>query len=391
MRNRWTMLAVLFAVRATMAFQFQSVAAVAPLLGREFEASFADIGLLIGLYFAPGAALALPGGAIGRRFGDRAAVLAGLALMIAGGLTMALATSWSGQIFGRLVAGIGGVFLNVLMTKMVADWFSGREISTAMAIFINSWPVGLAISLLILPPIGAAYGVSAVHLAVTMMIAIGLLLLAGFYAPPPVSITMAIARTSLDRSTAAAVITAGIIWSLYNIGFAMIFSFGPAMLVERGWSMTAAGTTTSIVLWLAALSVPFGGFLADRTKRHDVILVAGCIILAILLILASRGEAMVSAVVALGIVCGLAAGPIMSLPARVLEPGTRAVGMGVFYTVFYIGMMLGPALGGRYAAWAGSARAAFDFGAALLFACPLVLVVFHRITEGIPLPARSAS
>ena len=63
MRNRWGILAVLFTVRLTMGFQFQSVAAVAPLLGGEFGVGIADIGLLIGLYFTPGVALALPGGA----------------------------------------------------------------------------------------------------------------------------------------------------------------------------------------------------------------------------------------------------------------------------------------------------------------------------------------
>ena len=68
MRNRWFALAVLFAIRLTMAFQFQSVAAVAPLLDQTFGVSLADIGWLIGLYFAPGLFLALPGGAIGKRF-----------------------------------------------------------------------------------------------------------------------------------------------------------------------------------------------------------------------------------------------------------------------------------------------------------------------------------
>ena len=59
MHNRWGILAVLFAVRATMAFQFQSVAAVAPLLSSEYGVGLADVGVLIGLYFAPGVALAL--------------------------------------------------------------------------------------------------------------------------------------------------------------------------------------------------------------------------------------------------------------------------------------------------------------------------------------------
>lgn len=65
MTSRWGILAVLFAVRATMGFQFQSVAAVAPIL-RDAGIGLADIGLLIGLYLAPGVAVALPGGALGR-------------------------------------------------------------------------------------------------------------------------------------------------------------------------------------------------------------------------------------------------------------------------------------------------------------------------------------
>src|SRR3954451_7855767 len=112
-----------------MAFQFQSVAAVAPLLGTKFGVSLADIGLLIGLYFTPGVAIALPGSAIGRKFGDKPAVAFGLALMLAGSLAMAVSDAWGWQIAGRLIAGSGGVLLNVLMTKMLTDWFAGREIA----------------------------------------------------------------------------------------------------------------------------------------------------------------------------------------------------------------------------------------------------------------------
>ncbi len=81
-----------------MAFQFQSVAAVAPLLGDTFGVSLADIGWLIGLYFAPGVALAFPGGAIGKRFGDKPTVIASLLLMLVGELAMALSPSWPVQI-----------------------------------------------------------------------------------------------------------------------------------------------------------------------------------------------------------------------------------------------------------------------------------------------------
>jgi MFS family permease len=86
-----------------MAFQFQSVAAVAPLVGNSLGASLADIGILIGLYLAPGVAFALPGATIGQRHGDKATVLAGLLMMLAGEMLMMASTSWSLQIGGRLI------------------------------------------------------------------------------------------------------------------------------------------------------------------------------------------------------------------------------------------------------------------------------------------------
>jgi MFS family permease len=384
LRNRWIILAVLFVVRLTMAFQFQSVAAVAPLLGTQFGVSLADIGILIGLYFTPGVALALPGGAIGQRFGDKRTVLGALMLMLIGNLAMALSDSWTGQIAGRLVAGAGGVLLNVQMTKMVADWFAGKEIATAMAIFVNSWPAGIALSLLTLPLIGTAYGVSAVYFAVAALIGFGLVLLAATYQPPSNSMTAAATSARLDRKAAIAVVAAGLIWGLYNVGFAMIFSFGPSMLVERGWSIAAAGSIISIVLWVTVFSVPLGGFLADRSGRPELILVGGCIAFAMLMVALPRSGAVILTVVALGFVCGQPAGPILSLPARVLRPTTRAIGMGVFYTIYYATMMLGPAVGGACAKWAGSAAAAFDFGAAVILACPVLLWGFNRFPAAVP-------
>jgi MFS family permease len=379
LRNRWVILAVLFVVRLAMAFQFQSVAAVAPLLGREFGVGLADIGLLIGLYFTPGVALALPGGAVGKTFGDKTTVLGALLLMLVGGLAMALSDSWSIQIAGRLIAGAGGVLLNVQMTKMVTDWFAGLEIATAMAIFVNSWPAGIALSLLTLPAVGTAYGVGAVYYAVSALIGAAFILLALAYRSPANSGTIAATSARLDGKAVISVITAGLLWGLYNVGFAVIFSFGPSLLVEHGWSITAAGSTISIVLWLAVLSVPAGGLLADRTGRPELVLVIGCIVFAIMMVALPRSGAVVLTVTALGLICGQPAGPILSLPARVLQPATRAVGMGIFYTLYYATMMLGPVVAGACAKWAGSAAAAFDFGAAAILACPVLLWGFNRI------------
>lgn len=381
MRNRWGILAILFVVRLTIAFQFQSVAAVAPLLQQNFGVGLADIGILIGLYFTPGIVLALPGGAIGRTLGDKPTTIVALLLMTAGSLVMATTDLWGWQMAGRLASGAGGVLLTVQLTKMGTDWFAGKEIATAMAIFVNSWPAGVAISLLVLPAIGTAYGAGAVFLAAGALTAIGIVLIAS-YQPPPATMASAAGSALLDPLALLAVIVAGAIWGLYNVGFAMIFSFGPTLLAERGWSIAAAGSAISLVMWLSVVSVPAGGFLADRTRRRPLTLaIATSLMVAVLLAWLPRTDAVIAILVLIGLIGGLPAGPIMSLAARVLAPETRAIGMGVFYTLFYAAMMVGPAVAGRLAKSAGSAAVALDLGALTVLACPPLMWLFERIVS----------
>src|SRR6202040_4307556 len=116
-----------------------------------------------------------------------------LGVSLAGSLAMALTdmaliNSWGWQIAGRLIAGAGAVLLNVQLTKMVTDWFAGKEIATAMAIFVSSWPVGLGLALLTLPVIGTAYGVQAVDFSVAALTALGIAL-AATYRPPSTNLT----------------------------------------------------------------------------------------------------------------------------------------------------------------------------------------------------------
>ncbi|MFZ0848810.1 MAG: MFS transporter, partial [Hyphomicrobiaceae bacterium] len=58
---------------------------------------------------------------------------------------------------------------------------------------------------------------------------------------------------------------------------------------------------------------------------------------------------------------------------------SRAIGMGAFFSVFYAAMVVGPALGGWLSALHGSAAAALDFGALMLFACVPGIWLFHRL------------
>ena len=381
LKQRWNILLILFIVRLSMAFQFQSVASLSPLITKEYGVGLGDIGLLISLYLAPGIAFALPGGEVGRRFGDKRVVLFGLALMTVGGLLMAFAPSWHWQIGGRIIAGIGGVILNVLMSKMVTDWFAGKEIATAMAIFVNSWPAGIALCLFALPAVAAASEIATALLVTAAFCALGFLLLAALYQVPSSVASPAVAAAAVwpPRPAILAMIAAGTIWGLFNAALGMVFGFGTILLVERGWSLSMAGSATSLVLWFASLSVPFGGILADRTGRHVAIMLAGFALFAVALLTATRTGAVIPSFIALGLAGGLSAGPIMSLPARVLTAPVRAVGMGIHFTLFYAFVVAAPIVAGMLSTASGTAAVAFDFGAFMLGLCFPAYWVFNRL------------
>ena len=262
--RRWLMLLVLFIARTAMACQFQSVASTAPFLIDAFAIDFARIGALIGLYMLPGIFIALPGGIFGQRFGTKNLVLVGLLLMALGGALMGAGTSFQAVAVGRLVSGIGAVLINVLVTKMVADWFAGREVVTAMAVLVVSWPLGLALGLLIFTPLAVSQSWNAVMYTAASMALASFLLVALTYRNPPWAPAASRSRLNLTRREWLCVSLAGSIWMTYNVGYIVLISFLPDLFTTRGYSLSQAGWVVSLLGWMLIPLVPLAGALAER-------------------------------------------------------------------------------------------------------------------------------
>ena len=369
MSNRWGALALLFAVRTVMAFQFQTVAALSPFIETAYGVGLGDVGLLLGLYMAPGIVLAIPGGALAARLGEKRVVILSLWLMALGLAMMALLPGWGAAMAGRLIAGIGGILMNVIMTKMVVDWFEGREIATAMSIFIVSWPAGIALALLVLPPVAASAGLAAAFWVAALAAALAAVAFLTYRAAPGAG--GAPVRRALSRRTLSAALSTGATWGFFNGALAVVFGFGVALLVSRGVEVGAAGQVTSLTMIALALVGPLGGMIADRTGRYLSLITGATLVMAALLAAIAAGQSSIWLFLAFGAVCGLAAGPVMSLAGQYLPPEERGAGMGVFFTVYYICIMATPAIAGYAADIAGRAEAAFVAG--IVF-CVLTLV-----------------
>jgi predicted MFS family arabinose efflux permease len=328
--------------------------------------------------------VALPGGLLVRRFGDKTLCLTSLFLMAVGGAMMGISDTYIGAMAGRLVSGCGAVLLSVVLTKMTTDWFAGLEIVTAMSILLTSWPLGIALALVFQPPLATALGWPWVMHTAAALCGFALLLIAILYqspsgsevAPPSPSGSLSLP----PRPEALPIIIAGLVWGAFNVGLIMFFSFVPPLLVQHGAELTNAAFLTSLGLWVMIASVPVGGYLVQHSGRFDAaIMLFSGVTGSALAGLAAFPSMSLLLCVAIGIAVGPPPGAILAMPGRVLKPENRAVGLGLFMTVFYVTAAIGPALAGFIGDRMG-ASAPVHFGT-FLFIAVVPLVMLFRVVS----------
>jgi predicted MFS family arabinose efflux permease len=378
-------LLVLFLARTALALQFQTVASTGPFLISAFAIDYASIGLLIGLHSLPGVAIAIPGGVVGQRFGAKRVALIGLALMGFGGVIMGFAQSFAWLVLGRTVLGIGAVLFSVLATKMVTDWFAGREIATAMGVLVSSWPLGIALGLIAFGPLAIVHGWSAVMHVSTVCVVAGFALVALLYRDPP-GITQggpAKLKLDLNRREWTLVSIAGAIWALFNVAYIVLVSFGPELFTARGFSLTQASFIVSLVGWTLIPAIPLASFVSERFGRPRLVMLAAFVLItgAMTLMPFLIGVPFLAAFAVLVLCMGVPPGLIMALPAQALRPETRAGGMGVYYTWYYAAMAVLPGGAGLARDVSGSASAPILFAAAMMILCAVALMLFHRAQQ----------
>ena len=369
-----------------MGFQFQSLAVAGPVLILEAEIGYTALGTLIGAYLLPGAAIALAAGWFGTRFGDKRVVVAGMVLMVAGGIVVVASNDYKFILLGRLISGSGAVMLNVLGTKMVVDWFEGDRTTTAMGILISSWPLGIAMSLLILGPLLDIMGLLAALIVPVVMCSLALLLITLVYTVPD-HLSQKTAKSSETKITAKlsvielrATILSGCVWCFYNVAFILPLSFGPDFLISEGVGIASAAAIVSLTSWLIIPALPFGAWFSEHIGRPIITIVGSFILIAIVIFAISLTSHYVVLFALLGILFGPAGGLIMTLPAKVLRVENRAMGMGIFFTIYYIGMGVFPAVAGYVRDVSGDPASPLWLAGVMIMFAIIALIAFTKVT-----------
>ena len=341
-RKRWAMLALIFATRVGLGFQFQTIGSVADPLIQRLHLSFAEVGTLIGLFLMPGLVLAIPAGFAGRYAADRVLVAIGLIALALGGALAASADGFVVLALGRLLCGVGFVLTTLYYTKMVADWFSGRELATAMAVLVMSWPFGIAMGQVGHGWLQATQGWRAPFVAASLYCLIGAIAVLLAYRPPHRTGAASVAPSArLTSREWTLTLIASVAWATFNAGYVVYLSFAPRVLVAGGMGGLEAAWIISLASWVMIFSGAMCGQIADRTGRSDLILyVCLCCGMASLALLPQIAWA-VPVSLAFGLLGVAPAGIVMALTGAAMAPEKRAFGMGVFLSVFFL--LTGPA------------------------------------------------
>ncbi|WP_298971712.1 MFS transporter [uncultured Roseobacter sp.] len=344
---RWRVLGLLFLARIGIGFQFQTVASVSDDLVVAFGLDYVDIGFLIGLFMAPGLFLSIPAGYWGRYVSDRIMVVFGLGALALGGAASSLATdSWVIGI-GRVCAGVGFLFTSLYFTKMVADWFEGREIATAMSILVMSWPFGIAMGQVGHAWLAQTYGWQVPFQAASvycLIAAFGVFLL---YRPPhDLPDATGGAWVALTRQEWSLLLCAAAAWGVFNAAYVIYLAFAPKVLEGHGQTAIVAAGIISIGSWIMIFSGAVCGQIVDRFDGRNAVL-AVCMggAIAALLLLGLPGAG-VGASILFGLIGMAPAGVIMAMAGQAMRPQVRAFGMGMFLTVYYAIMWITPPVAG---------------------------------------------
>ncbi|MDP3672727.1 MAG: MFS transporter [Telluria sp.] len=332
------------------------LAALFPWLKPAFGLSYAQLGLLMTVFFVvSGIGQALSGFLVDR-VGARRVLFAGLALFVLAALTLAAAGNYFMLLCGSMIAGLGNAVFHPCDYTILNQRVSKARLAHAFSVHGISGSLGWAAAPVFLGGVAALSSWrSALLAAAVLPLAVLLLLFVNRAAlrPDPPAHKAALAA----EGGSFAFLRLPAVWMCFSFFFLSTFAMGgiqsvsaPSLVALYGMSLASAMTAYTAHMLASAGGMLLGGFLAAKSDNHDRLIgVAFALAALMALLLAAAVVPGWMAVVIMGVI-GLAsgvAGPSRDLLIRAAAP-PHATGrvFGVVYSGLDIGLAVGPLLFG---------------------------------------------
>jgi EmrB/QacA subfamily drug resistance transporter len=249
-RRRWFLLGIMCLSLVMVVMSVAGLNVALPNLQSDLDATASELQWIIDAYALVFAALLLPAGALGDRFGRKRALLLGLIIFAAGSIVGGIGTNATQIIAGRVINGIGAAFVMPATLSLLTTIFPPHERSKAIALWAGFAGAGGALGPIVSGALLERYWWGAAFIVNVPVVAI-VVAAVWFFSP-----------TSKDPD-ATPLDPVGALLSL--VGLASLV-FGIIEGPERGW------TDTAVLVAFALAAVGLGAFVVwERRSDHPML------------------------------------------------------------------------------------------------------------------------
>ena len=272
MNNRWAALAIIFASFIQFTLNWFCIIPAFGAIAGEMHLSFAQLGVIVGMFIAGYGIAHIPAGWIAERCGMRAAMLLGIALETAGAGLSAWSHSYGMLLAARFVCGVGGSIYLGSAVGLTTAWFRGRELATANGLVTGvAFTVGAAAGLFGWNSIVAVLGWRPALLVGAAIGLLTLVLITALFPAPPGDKADVLSGEHLGAESLRRVFGNPTLWIM---GLALLGGYGsyfsaaqllPHYAQDSLKLDAAASEAISAVLLVSGIPGAFvGGWLVDR-------------------------------------------------------------------------------------------------------------------------------
>ncbi len=317
---------------------------------------------LMSIFTMVGIFLSLPTGGLAKRLGPKRVLLIGCAIIIAGSILGAFATSAWLLIASRAVEGVAFVFITVAAPLAIERYVSKDHQGTANGIWSLWICLGSVIGSTATPLVFERLGLTGTWLAYAALVAGAALLLAAVVkVPKSIELPQAEVHEKIALRDYLQLIRPNALlyffgYLVFNVEILAVLSYTPTFLQGQGMNASLSGFASSLPGLLAIISALAFGKLIDRTGKTKAFYLVALIAAApaTFLMLTQSGPLLWVGAFIMGLIgYGIPVACLTSLPqiagSKTMMPATMGVLMlvqclGEFLGSLVTPMLLGPAM-----------------------------------------------
>ena len=325
----------------------------------EFGLGYAEVGLLMTMFFVISSIGQAIAGIWVDRFGAHRVLCAGVALLTLSGVLVSVAPNFIGLMGAAAVAGLGNSVFHPADFALMNRRVSPQRLGHAFSMHGLAGNVGWAFSTIVMLALATSYGWRAAGLGAALFGAASLTLLIWKRDLLQYELHSAVktAAAPLRKQGTWYFMRTSLVWFAFaffffsTFGFGALQNFAPSLLRDLyGLSITAATSALTIYLIGSSMGLVWGGFLAKPGNQHERYVaasLAGSAALAVLLAFGTLpGWLVLPIMAAMGFGIGVS-GPSRDLLVRTATKarlGEAAFGRvyGMVYSGLDVGLALSP-------------------------------------------------